>query len=104
MDADKGIRGGSDAMLGTAGNDAILTDQTSATSVKAMRQATKNVLYTVVNSNAYTDENYEAAHATPGWMKLLYGVDAVIIIILLVLEIAVVLGYRRKKEATVKVE
>jgi hypothetical protein len=28
----------------------------------------------------------------------------VIIIILLVLEIAVVLGYRRKKEATVKVE
>jgi beta-glucosidase len=104
MDADKGIRGGSDAMLGTAGNDAILTDQTSATSVKAMRQATKNVLYTVVNSNAYTVENYEAAHATPGWMKLLYGVDAVIIIILLVLEIAVVLGYRRKKEATVKVE
>ena len=52
MDADKAIRGGSDAMLGTAGNDAILTDQTSATSVLAMRQATKNILYTVVNSNA----------------------------------------------------
>lgn len=45
MDADKAIRGGSDIMLGTAGNDAILTDQTSAASVLAMRQATKNILY-----------------------------------------------------------
>ena len=94
MDADKAIRGGSDAMLGTAGNDAILTDQTSATSVLAMRQATKNILYTVVNSNAYSDEK---AHAMPGWQKLLYGVDAGIVIVLAVLEILLIRSYKKKK-------
>jgi len=45
MDADKGIRGGSDIMLGTAGNDAIVTDQQSATSVQAMRTACHNVFH-----------------------------------------------------------
>lgn len=103
MDADKAIRGGSDAMLGTAGNDAILTDQTSATSVLAMRQATKNILYTVVNSNAYSDENYEKAHAMPGWQKLLYGVDAGIVIVLAVLEILLIRNYKKKK-GIVKIE
>jgi beta-glucosidase len=39
MDADKAVRGGTDAMLGTTGNDAIMTGQESATSVLAMRQA-----------------------------------------------------------------
>lgn len=98
MDADKAIRGGSDAMLGTAGNDAILTDQSSATSVKAMRQATKNILYTVVNSNAYTDENYAAAHATQGWMKLLYGVDTAVIIMLVAFELLLIRSYKMKKQ------
>lgn len=98
MDADKAIRGGSDAMLGTAGNDAILTDQSSATSVKAMRQATKNILYTVVNSNAYTDENYAAAHATPGWIKLLYGVDTAVIIMLMALELLLIRSFKKKKQ------
>lgn len=103
MDADKAIRSGSDAMLGTAGNDAILTDQTSATSVLAMRQATKNIFYTVVNSNAYNDDNYAAAHAIPSWKKLLYGADAGIVIILAVLEVLLLLGYKRKK-AALKIE
>lgn len=34
MDADRAIRGGTDVMLGATGNEAILTDQTSAASVK----------------------------------------------------------------------
>ena len=55
MDADRAVRGGTDMMLGTAGNDAIMTDL-SATSVIAMRKAVKNILYTTVNSSAY--ENY----------------------------------------------
>ena len=36
-------RSGTDVMLSGAGNKAILTDQTMAASVKAVRQAAKNV-------------------------------------------------------------
>lgn len=97
MDADKAIRGGSDIMLGTAGNDAILTDQTSATSVLAMRQATKNILYTVVNSSTYTQENYEAALATPAWITTTYLVDAAIVVVLVVAEILVIRSYHKKE-------
>lgn len=55
MDADRAVRGGTDMMLGTAGNDAIMTDQTSATSILAMRQAVKNIFYVTVNSASYED-------------------------------------------------
>jgi len=96
MDADKAIRGGSDIMLATAGNDAILTDQASATSVLAMRQASKNVLYTVVNSNAYTPEAYAAAGATPQWIKTTYMVDAALAAVLIVAEVLVIRSYRKK--------
>lgn len=65
MDADRAVRGGTDMMLGTAGNDAIMTDL-SATSVIAMRKAVKNILYTTVNSSAY--ENYVPGE-TPDGLK-----------------------------------
>lgn len=52
MDADKAVRGGNDLMLcSTGGQHAVITDD-SATSVTAMRQASKNILYTVANSLA----------------------------------------------------
>lgn len=98
MDADKAVRGGTDAMLGTTGNDAIMTDQESATSVLAMRQAVKNILYTVVNSNAYSDEAYAAGNAMPGWQKILFGADAAIVIVLAALEVLLIRSYKKKKE------
>ena len=75
MDADKAIHGGSDMMLATAGNDAILTDQTSAISVQAMRRACKNIMYTMVNS--YTYENYDP-NEVEGWVMTLYIVDGIL--------------------------
>lgn len=74
MDADRAVRGGTDMMLATAGNDAIMTDTTSATSVKAMRQACKNIMYTMVNS--YTYVNYDPNHIST-WVKVFYVVDVV---------------------------
>ena len=97
MDADKAIRGGTDIMLGTAGNDAILTDQTSATSQQAMRTACKNVLYTVVNSNAYNEENYAAAFKIPAWQMMIYVIDAIVVIALIALEVLLIKGYQKKK-------
>ena len=93
MDADRAVRGGTDLMLGTAGNDAIMTDL-SATSVIAMRQAAKNIFYTTVNSSAY--ENYQPGEI-PGWLKLVYGIDAGIAVLLLAGEILIIRNYRKKK-------
>jgi len=98
MDADKAIRGGSDAMLGTAGNDAILTDQTSATSVLAMRNACHNILYTVANSRAYSPEVYMEATAMPAWQVTVFVVDGVLAAILIVLEALTLRGYLKEKK------
>lgn len=95
MDADRAVRGGGDIMLGTAGNEAIMTDQSSATSVLAMRQAVKNVFYTAVNSSAY--ENYTPG-SIPGWLRNVYIVDAVIVAVLVVLEVITIRGQIKKKE------
>lgn len=94
MDADRSIRGGGDIMLGTIGSEAILTDTTSATSVIAMRRATKNVLYTIVNSNPYV--NY-AGRTMPNWMKVAYGIDGMLAVVLISLEALVIRGYKKKK-------
>lgn len=50
MDSDQGVRAGSDIYLNTFAN-ASLSDTESATAVAAIRKATHNTLYTVVNSN-----------------------------------------------------
>ncbi len=94
MDADRAVRGGTDLMLGTAGNEAIMTDL-SATSVIAMRQAAKNIFYTTVNSTAY--ENYVPG-TIPSWLKLVYGVDVLIAFLVSAGETLVIRSYRKKKK------
>lgn len=51
----------------------------------------------------FNEENYAAAHVMPNWQKLLYGVDAGIVIVLVVLELLMLRNYKKKKE-TVKAE
>ena len=100
MDADRAVRGGTDLMLGTAGNDAIMSDL-SATSVIAMRQAVKNIFYVVVNSSAY--ENYVPG-AIPSWMQLMYIIDAVVAVILVLGEVLVIRSFLKRRKNTVTVE
>lgn len=100
MDADRAVRGGTDLMLGTAGNEAIMTDL-SATSVIAMRQAAKNIFYTVVNSNAY--EEYVPGQI-PSWMQILYIVDAVFTVLLVLAEVVLIRGYLKKRKSVITVE
>ena len=80
-------------MLATAGNDAILTDTTSATSLLAMRQACKDIMYTMVNS--YTYETYDP-NAVSGWMLVFYVADGIGIAALAVLEAVLIVRYRKK--------
>lgn len=100
MDADRAVRGGTDLMLATAGNDAIMTDL-SATSVIAMREAAKNIFYVVVNSAAY--EDYTPGQI-PFWMQIMYGVDGVLTVLLVLAEIFLIKGYLKKKKNVVTVE
>lgn len=98
MDADRAVRGGTDLMLGTAGNDAIMTDL-SATSVIAMRQALKNVFYVTVNSAAY--ENYVPG-SIPSWMQTMYVIDAILAVLIILAELMVYRGYFRKSKITIE--
>lgn len=96
MDSDQAIRGGTDFCLvnyDTATNH--VTDTASATSVLAMRQASKNILYTVVNSRAYAEENLNMG--MPTWQIVAIAADVVLAAVLIVLEVRTIKGYNRRK-------
>ena len=96
MDADQGIRNGTDFCLVNYPTETnYLTDTTSATGVLAARQACKNILYTVVNSRAYMEENLNPG--MPGWQIAAIAIDVVLAAVLVVLEVRTVKGYSRRK-------
>jgi len=95
MDSDRAIRNGCDLMLknyDVATNH--LTDTTSATGVKAMRQACKNIMYTVVNSRVYDPTN---TVSTPIWRTAMIVVDVLLAVLLVVLEVLTFKSYKKKK-------
>lgn len=89
MNMDQGIRNGNDLALVSydVGTNNV-TDTSSATSIKAMRQASKNIMYTVVNSRAYNTERSLGGLQT--WEKVMFGIDVAVIFVLVLLEITVV--------------
>ncbi len=96
QDSDRMIRNGCDLMLATYETpQSTVTDQTSATSILAMRQASKNILYTVVNSRAY---DKAVSGGLPGWVKILYTVDALLIALIAFLEYRAIKTYLAKKK------
>ncbi|WP_026667339.1 glycoside hydrolase family 3 protein [Butyrivibrio sp. AE2005] len=96
QDADRMIRNGCDLMLATYSTpESTVTDQTSATSLNAMRTASKNILYTVVNSRAY---DKAVNTGLPTWVKILYGVDVLLIACIGFLEYRAVKAYFAKKK------
>ncbi|PWG66957.1 glycoside hydrolase family 3 N-terminal domain-containing protein [Bifidobacterium callitrichidarum] len=102
QNADQLVRAGNDAMLATTSITNHITDK-SATSVKAMRTAAHNILYTVANGWQY--ENGEPEVDTPMWKTAMYvawGVTAVLVIALEVLTIMKFL--KRRKQAITAVE
>ncbi len=101
MNSDQAIRGGTDCMLVAYDTETNhVKDSTSATGVKAMRQACKNIMYTVVNSRAYDAANLDTG--LPTWQIMAIGIDAVLGIAIIGLEVLTVKSYRKaaKKEKT----
>ncbi len=98
QNTDHAIRSGNDLMLGFARAESnVLSDQ-SATAVKAMRQASKNILYTVVNSGYYVGVSSDPAKAMSNMTKLFLKVDIIAAVIILGLEAVVIMAYMKKKK------
>ncbi|MDY2628003.1 MAG: glycoside hydrolase family 3 C-terminal domain-containing protein [Lachnospiraceae bacterium] len=96
-DADIAIRSGVDSMLNPMGfEDANVTDTTSATSVTAMRNSCHHILYTVVNSRAYSDEN--TVYHMVLWKQIMIGVDVAIAILLILLEVLILRRYKKENK------
>lgn len=97
------IRNGNDLMLGFNSYESNkITDTDSATCILALRQASKNILYTVGNSGNYTGEDAQAGgldHMT----KVFIAIDAAIGIISLAILAFVYTRYLRKRN-TVTIE
>ena len=90
------VRNGNDAMLGFNSYESnVLTDTDSATLVQALRQASKNIMYTVANSGNYTVENPDEAGLDNMTLTFI-GIDVAIAAVLAAVELIVVLRWRRK--------
>ena len=99
MITDHCIRNGNDLMLGfNSAESNKLTDE-SATAVLAMRQACKNILYTVANSGYYADGN--PASGMTNMTKLFVMIDVILAVVLIVVDTIVIVRWRKKKKQAV---
>lgn len=101
QNADQEVRAGNDSMLATTKITNHITDK-SATSVKAMRQAAHNILYTAANSWQYA--NGEPKVATPIWKTAMYVAWGVAAVLVIGLEFLTIKRYLSRKKAVATIE
>lgn len=101
QNADQEVRAGNDSMLATTKITNHITDK-SATSVKAMRQAVHNILYTAANSWQYA--NGEPKVATPIWKTAMYVAWGVVAVLVIGLEFLTIKRYLSRKKAVATIE
>jgi beta-glucosidase len=97
MSSDQAIRNGTDCMLvnyPTQTNNVQFRDTNGAQ--QAMREATKNILYTVVNSRAYAPENLKEGMAS--WKVLMIVVDCVFAVLMVCLMTIFCKNFKKNRE------
>ena len=96
MNADAALANGVDAMLSTFnGEENNVANPEHPTAVLQMRNACKNVMYTVVSSWAYDGEHEETG--MENWKKTGIGIDIVIALFMAGMEVLVIKGYKKRK-------
>ena len=96
MNADAALANGVDAMLSTFnGEENNVANPEHPTSVLQMRNACKNVMYTVVSSWAYDGEHEETG--MENWKKAGIGIDIVMALFMAGMEVLVIRGYKKRK-------
>ena len=96
MSSDQAIRNGTDCMLvnyPTATNNVQFRETPGAQT--AMRDATKNILYTVVNSRAYAPENLKMGMAK--WQVIMIVVDVILAALMAFLMFKFIKRYLKEK-------
>ena len=98
MNADAALANGVDVMLSTFnGEENNVANPEHPTSVLQMRNACKNVMYTVVSSWAYDGEHEETG--MENWKKAGIGIDTVIALFMAGMEVLIIRGYKKRKNA-----
>lgn len=98
MNADAALANGVDAMLSTFnGEENNVANPEHPTSVLQMRNACKNVMYTVVSSWAYDGEHEKTG--MENWKKAGIGIDIVIVLFMAGMEVLVIREYKKRKNA-----
>ena len=100
QNGDQEIRNGNDSMLATTKITNHITDK-SATSVKAMRTAAHNILYTAANSWQYADG--EPKVDTPIWKTAMYVAWGVTAVLVIALEALTIKRYMDRKKAKAEI-
>lgn len=96
MNADAALANGVDAMLSTFnGEENNVANPEHPTAVLQMRNACKNVMYTIVSSWAYDGEHEETG--MENWKKAGIGIDIVIALFMAGMEVLVIKGYKKRK-------
>lgn len=96
QDSDREIRNGNDLMLVAYDTETNhVTDQKSATSVKAMRQACKNIMYTVVNSRAYDPDNLKTG--LMAWQIAAIIIDVILGALIVLLEVVTIKKFQKRR-------
>ena len=100
---DQCVRNGNDLMLGFMQHESNQMDNLdSPTLVSAMRQASKNIMYTVVNSGAYDEENLQTG-MNP-MTRTFIMTDVAVAVVSLGIMAVVVMRWRKKRVSAPKIE
>ncbi len=103
QNTDDFVRNGNDAMLGFMQHESNeITNTESATLVSAMRQACKNIFYTVVNSGNYTIPDPNEGKMD-NMTKMFIGIDAGIAVVALGVMAIVLIRWNKKRKDTINV-
>lgn len=97
QNADQEIRNGNDIMLVAYDTETNhVKDLKSATSIQAMQLACKNIMYTVVNSRAYSETALNVG--TPAWKTAAVVIDVILAAGLIALEFMAIKKYRKREK------
>lgn len=104
QNTDDCVRNGNDAMLGFNQNESNkITDSDSPTLVKALRQASRNILYTVANSGNYTSEDANSGEMQQ-MTKIFIAADAIIAVLCLGIMSVIVIRWLKKRKTEIAIE
>ena len=98
MITDHCIRNGNDLMLGYRGHETNKVDVSNPTVVKALRQSSKNILYTICNSGYYTNGTQIETNDKMG--RLFITADVSLGVLFALIELALILYFVRKNKKT----